>query len=349
MARRRASPLPAGLIVVAGILWVCTKGLEILGGLPSEFWTVVILIVLGIGLILVLKSVIRNILDAQAGRSAARKAGAVINEQLPSLVRRRAQLVRPDAYGKPKLESWAKEISYFVDQHIKPQLTPREYLAFVNEQQSDIIAVINMRVEVEVQKNPVFTTFSDDMTPSEFETFCAEALRRAGWDARVTLQSRDQGVDVVAEKKNVRVVLQCKLYKRPVGNKAVQEAAAARAHERADFGIVVSNSKYTQDAEQLASTNSVLLLHYSDLQNLDALIRPTSPVAAVPETWYYDDGKGQVGPLTLEHLTGTLTTLVTPKEVFVWCNRLPEWKLVKDVPQLNAALKERLPRIRGRT
>ncbi len=155
-------------------------------------------------------------------------------------------------------------------------------------------------------------------------------------------------MDVVAEKNHVRVVLQCKLYKRPVGNKAVQEAAAARAHERANFGFVVSNSKYTQDAEQLASTNSILLLHYSDLRNLDALIRPTSPVSAVPETWYYDDGKGQVGPLTLEDLTATLATLVSPQEVFVWCNRLPEWKLVKDVPKLNAALKERSRRVRSR-
>src|ERR1700730_4076277 len=37
-------------------------------------------------------------------------------------------------------------------------------------------------------------------------TFCAEELRRAGRDARVTMQSRDQGVDVVAEKNRVRVV-----------------------------------------------------------------------------------------------------------------------------------------------
>jgi restriction system protein len=53
-------------------------------------------------------------------------------------------------------------------------------------------------------------------------------------------------------KNNVRVVLQCKLYGGPVGNKAVQEAAAGRAHERADFGIVVTNNRYTSAAEQLA-------------------------------------------------------------------------------------------------
>jgi Restriction endonuclease len=123
-----------------------------------------------------------------------------------------------------------------------------------------------------VLNQPPFQTFSDEMKPAEFEAFCAEELRRAGWDARVTMQSRDQGVDVVAEKNHVRVVIQCKLYARPVGNKSVQEAAAGKAHEQADYGIVVTNNRYTLAAEQLAATNGVLLLHYRDLQNLEGIL-----------------------------------------------------------------------------
>ena len=65
---------------------------------------------------------------------------------------------------------------------------------------------------------------------------------------------------------------QCKLYSSPVGNKAVQEAAAGRAHEKADFGIVVSNNRYTAPAEELANTNRVLLLHYRDLPKLEAML-----------------------------------------------------------------------------
>ena len=83
---------------------------------------------------------------------------------------------------------------------------------------------------------------------------------------------RPRGVDVVAERDGVRVVVQCKLYARPVGNKSVQEAAAARAHERADHGVVVTNNGYTAAAEQLASTNGIVLLHYSDLRNLHRLL-----------------------------------------------------------------------------
>jgi restriction system protein len=50
-----------------------------------------------------------------------------------------------------------------------------------------------------------------------------------------------------------------------VGNKAVQEAAAARLHERADQAIVVSNAAYTKAARQLAGTTGVILLHHDDL------------------------------------------------------------------------------------
>jgi hypothetical protein len=119
----------------------------------------------------------------------------------------------------------------------------------------DIKAAICLLIEQEVVENPAFQTFSSDMTPNEFETFCAEELKRIGWNARVTMQSRDQGVDVVAEKNGVRVVIQCKLYARPVGNKAVQEAAAARAHEQ---GIMASWSQ-TTDTRRMP-TNLLLLM-----------------------------------------------------------------------------------------
>jgi hypothetical protein len=205
-------------------------------------------------------------------------------QHLPALVRRREQLVTKDAYGKPRLEDWAKEIEYFIEEHIKPFLTASEESAFMRER-SGFASAIAAKVEQEREAHPAFLTFSDDMTGNEFETYCAEELRRGGWNARVTMRSRDQGVDVVAEKQGVRVVLQCKLYSRAVGNKAVQEAAAGRAHEQADYGIVVSNNRYTHDAEQLASTNSILLIHYRDLRTLDDIIgMKASSVPRPPRT-----------------------------------------------------------------
>jgi HJR/Mrr/RecB family endonuclease len=175
----------------------------------------------------------------------------------------------------PQLDKWAREINYFISRHVRPSLNSSETVALARNY-NDVTKIVRTRVDVAVHDEPVFKNFSEDMTPLEFETFCAEELRRAGWDARVTAQSRDQGIDVIAEKGGRRVVLQCKLYGRPVGNKSVQEAAAGRAHEQADRGIVVSNNRYTAAAEQLATTDGVLLLHYRDLRNLDVLLdRPS--------------------------------------------------------------------------
>jgi restriction system protein len=196
------------------------------------------------------------------------KVFAATHEQLAALCRRRMQLVQPDAYGKERLEKWNEELKDFLSNHLWSSLLPDEQ-RMLQPKLPELMAVIDHTVQEAMRDSPSLRSFSDDMSPVEFEAFCAEELRQAGWNARVIMQSREQGVDVIAEKNKVRVVLQCKLYTGPVGNKALQEVAAGRAHEQADYGIVVTNNRYTAAAEQLASTNGVLLLHYRDIRKLD--------------------------------------------------------------------------------
>jgi HJR/Mrr/RecB family endonuclease len=209
---------------------------------------------------------------AGARRNLFKKASGTIERQKKALVRRRAQLVRHDAYGKPLLDKWTDEIDYFITHHIAPALTTRER-DMLSSARTAIADLVASRVEAELRAEPAFRGFSDAMSPADFEVFCAEELRRTGWTASVTGQSRDQGADVIAEKAGTRVVLQCKLYSRQVGNKSVQEAAAARAHELADHAIVVTNNGYTPAAEALAATNRIFLLHYKDLSNLEGILR----------------------------------------------------------------------------
>jgi restriction system protein len=211
----------------------------------------------------------RAILESR--RALLQKAQAIVEQNINALVTKRAQLVTQDAYGKFQFEKWRKEIDNFITQHIGPLLTPNEWAELFNES-STIATFIDARVLAALQSQPVFQAFSNSMTSAQFEHFCASELRQVGWTARVTQQSRDQGADVIAELGHLRVVIQCKLYGQPVGNKAVQEVAAARAHQRAPIGVVVSNNSYTSDAKQLATTNGILLLHYSDLRNLQNLL-----------------------------------------------------------------------------
>ena len=110
----------------------------------------------------------------------------------------------------------------------------------------------------------------------EFENWIASSLKIFGWQSSVTTASGDQGVDVIAEKNSITVGIQCKRYSGVVGNKAVQEVAAGRQHFGLDFGAVVTTSRFTKSADELASTNDILLLTVDQLPDLENIINDIS-------------------------------------------------------------------------
>ncbi|KAA5609651.1 restriction endonuclease [Rhodovastum atsumiense] len=120
-------------------------------------------------------------------------------------------------------------------------------------------------------------------TPAQFEAECAAILSALGWCARCVGRSGDQGADVIATKAGVRIVLQCKLYTAPVGNRAVQEAYAAVAYHGAHRAAVVASSGFTTSARALAAQTGVLLLHPDQLGSADRLFGVPEPVAPTPK------------------------------------------------------------------
>lgn len=219
---------------------------------------------------------LRSRQESHARDHARLTASNIINGQLDHLTRKRLQLIRTDAYGKPLVDKWMKEVDYFIDNHILSNASPQEQ-RYLRADRNHLSNFIVQATYARLQQEPVSAAFSDNMKPFEFERFCAEQLRLGGWNAHVTTQNRDQGVDIVAEKGGKRLVLQCKLYSGPVGNGAVQQIAAGRVHEGADYAAVVTNSRYTSPAEELASTNGILLLHHWDLMKLDDLLLSARP------------------------------------------------------------------------
>ncbi|HEY6405953.1 MAG TPA: restriction endonuclease [Ktedonobacteraceae bacterium] len=251
--------LIVGILIALSALWLVVEVLS-----HASFSLMLVVILVGVPAAVFWRR-------ARIRASLIRKTQMIVWQQISPLVRRRAQLVWTDAYGMPQVEKWEKEKHRFIAQLIEPCLDRGERAALHREPQT-VAGLIEMHVNAAAESQPAYRDFFDHMSPAEFELFCAEQLRHAGWSARVTRQSHDQGVDVVAEKNGIRVVVQCKLYTQPVGNKAVQEIATAKAHEQAQYGVVVTNNRYTSAAEQLASTNRILLLHYSQLQNLESLL-----------------------------------------------------------------------------
>ena len=198
-----------------------------------------------------------------------------VTKHLDELARRRIQKVRTDRYGLVDMSAWSKECQYFIDNIIIPQFSEKQHVSLVangpailhfHELLDDVVAARSKEIEDKLR-------FEDSMSPEEFEVWVAARLRSLGWSARTTKTSGDQGADVIAEKSGVTCVVQCKLHTGKVGNKAVQEAFGARRHYGASESAVVTNSDFTTSARELAATTNVLLLHYSELERLEELVR----------------------------------------------------------------------------
>jgi restriction system protein len=137
------------------------------------------------------------------------------------------------------------------------------------------------------------------MSGTEFEHFVAHVLRAMGHRATVLGGSGDQGVDVVIDYQGQRVAVQCKNYKRAVGNKPIQEVYAGARHHRCVQAWVVAPAGYTKGAHDLARSTGVLLFAANDIRQwikkVDELERKSQQASeALPQEMKrgHDEGEG---------------------------------------------------------
>lgn len=206
------------------------------------------------------------------------------------LQRKYKQLVYKDDYGDWVLDDWFREIDQFIRSrlwdfvsYVRKSLPERSYNILVNYSGNQEYFEEDLHGHIEgaiFELNSFYDkdeesldNFSDVDDPYEFERRVATFIEEAGWESRVTKGSGDQGADVLATAHDgTEIVFQCKLYSKPVGNKAVQEAIAARIFYQADLAVVISNQGYTKSAKQLAENSSVYLLHYEQLPEFIEII-----------------------------------------------------------------------------
>lgn len=126
-----------------------------------------------------------------------------------------------------------------------------------------ILAVILLR------RRRVVPSDIDLMEGHDFEYYCAELLKRRGFqDVEVTKGSGDYGIDILAEKEGVTYAIQCKCYAAPVGVKAVQEAYAGRDYYDRMVGAVLTNQYFTQPAVEAAKKLKILLWDRGYLESM---------------------------------------------------------------------------------
>jgi HJR/Mrr/RecB family endonuclease len=117
------------------------------------------------------------------------------------------------------------------------------------------------------------------LTPTQFERIIGELLQTLGYtQVKHTGGAGDLAADLTCRAPDGRsVVVQCKRYarKNPVGSPEVQKFIGMMAvHHRADTGIFVTTSSFTQPAQDLCKRHGIRAITGEELA--DALTRMTS-------------------------------------------------------------------------
>jgi hypothetical protein len=146
------------------------------------------------------------------------------------------------------------------------------------------------------------------MDGRQFEIFVARVFRTMGYDARVLGGSGDQGVDIILQTTDGKVAVQCKNYKKAVGNKPVQEVYAGARHHGCQHAWVVAPAGYTKGAHELARSVGVLLydaaslrqwINQIDRAEAEAARQREAQAAQAPPspTFALQRAQGQSGPI----------------------------------------------------
>jgi len=118
----------------------------------------------------------------------------------------------------------------------------------------------------------------DNMDGIEFEHYVGKLLTHRGFQVEVTKASGDFGVDVIAQKSELKYAVQVKRYSKPVSRRAVSDAVAGKEHFGCNAAMVVTNNYFTDGAIELAQSTGCELINRDTLAKwiLDFQTRKTA-------------------------------------------------------------------------
>lgn len=172
-----------------------------------------------------------------------------------------------DAFGEKNYKKFRKELLSFIKKKSSTLKLIEEFGGEITDWEEIITQIIEITEEKIDAKNKKIK-FNSNMSPYEYESFCANEFNQNGWKSFATSGSSDQGVDVVATKGRTKLVAQCKMFAKPVGNKAVQEIVAGKRFYKASKGVVIATNGFTKSAYALADANKIKLIHHTQIADL---------------------------------------------------------------------------------
>jgi HJR/Mrr/RecB family endonuclease len=194
----------------------------------------------------------------------------IIESNKDNIIKAYRHTVTTDVFGELDYNRFNKELYSFLEKKLSSEhkdCLKHFGITFKQVYDANLSKELPKKIR-EKYKKDLISDFDFSMSPREYELYCEDKLRKSGWDASATQASSDQGVDVEAKKAGIKIVVQCKRYKKAVGNKAVQEIVAGIKHYKANYGVVVAPSGYTKSAIKLAESNSIRLIHHDEIDDL---------------------------------------------------------------------------------
>ena len=122
-----------------------------------------------------------------------------------------------------------------------------------------------------------------ELPPHEFEEYVATLLRFLGYQkVRLTPRGNDKGRDVEAEDNGVRIVAECKNYKKSkVGRPEIQKFMGAMEDAQAVTGFVFTTGKFSPQAQEMAIKHRIVPIDGDILRKLSQVIEQARTVLAV--------------------------------------------------------------------
>jgi HJR/Mrr/RecB family endonuclease len=104
------------------------------------------------------------------------------------------------------------------------------------------------------------------LSPRDFEEAIADLYKKLDYSVKLTPYTDDHGIDIIAYKNMIHYVIQCKRYKNnKVGRPELQQFYGAMMHQKADQGIFITTSSFTEQAKGFSRGKNIELVDFDEL------------------------------------------------------------------------------------
>ena len=111
-------------------------------------------------------------------------------------------------------------------------------------------------------------SLEDIKTGNEFENYLVELFKELGYETIHTGKAGDQGCDLTAKKNGILYCIQAKYYSSILDNSSIQEVVSSLKLYNGNYGVVITNSDFSEGAYKLAKYNNVILINGMKLKKI---------------------------------------------------------------------------------